>query len=370
MRTSVLLFFILVACSSEPDGAHSGDLAPRGALRNVDVTVIYPLPLPAQEDSLIAGGPLVKDVPVPELDERFPIASEAERRASLRVVALRVDPCAGETMPASATCRPSLRLVIQSLRREGGVLVARDGAMHTFFKLSTGQFAAILDELRAARAAHAGDPETRLDVHPLLVSEGLAGAHAQRLRALVEKYTVELVRVTHFRRLAGAPVRWSFRIRDRSSGGGWSDSPIVTTGVSEQTLTTIAGGRWDADIAPRPGHADDVTKMFKVAGREEMKTAFRAVVRALDPRAHSSETIDCASCHIAPDIAAFARTTQNIFVDDDPAHFISPFSLTAATHDDATAIAFDDIHMLSYAGAALNVSPRVANETAAVLEQL
>jgi GNAT superfamily N-acetyltransferase len=340
----------------------------RGALRNVDVTVVYPLP--ASEEDLIAGAPLLGDTPVPELDERFPLGSEAARRASLRVVALRIDPCSGETVPAAATCRPSLRLVIQSLRREGGALLARDGAMHAFFQLSPAQFAAVVDELRSARAAHAGDPETRLDVHPLLRSQGLGGEHAQRLRALVQEHAVALVRVTHFRRLADLPLRWSFRIRDKAQDGVWRDSPIVTTGALEQQLATFSGGRWDADITPRPAHADDVTKMFKVSSREEMQAAFAAVVRALNPRVHSSESIDCASCHIAPDIAAFARVTQRILVSDDPARFTSSFSLDAATHDDATAIAFDDIHMLSYSGAALNVSPRVANETAAVLEQL
>lgn len=340
----------------------------RGGLRNVDVTVIYPLP--ASEEDLIAGAALVGDAPVPELDERFPAGSEAERRASLRVVALRIDPCAGETTPSSATCRPNLRLVIQSLRREGGSLVARDGAMHAFFQLSAAQFSAALDELRAARAAHASDPETRLDVHPLLRSQGLGGEHAQRLRTLVQKYAVDLVRVTHFRRIAGSRLIWSFRIRDKSQDGVWRDSPIVTTGANEQFLATFSGGRWDADITPRPAHADDVTRMFKVSSREDMQSAFGAVVRALNPRVHSSESIDCASCHIAPDIAAFARVTQRIFVTEDPARFTSSFSLDAATHDDGTAIAFDDIHMLSYSGAALNVSPRVANETAAVLEQL
>ncbi len=82
MRAWLLLLIIVisVACSSGTNGPHNDDLANPGALRNVDVTVIYPLPEKA--DDLIAGGPLVKDMPVPELDERFPIESEAERRAS------------------------------------------------------------------------------------------------------------------------------------------------------------------------------------------------------------------------------------------------------------------------------------------------
>ncbi len=43
-----------------------------------------------------------------------------------------------------------------------------------------------------------------------------------------------------------------------------TNSLIGTTKATEQTLTTIAGGRWDALIEPELTHHDDPTSVFKV----------------------------------------------------------------------------------------------------------
>ena len=98
--------------------------------------------------------------------------------------------------------------------------------------------------------------------------------------------------------------------------------------------------------------------------------AFGATVRALNPRVHSSESIDCATCHIAPSVASFVRLTQAIEVASYDERFRSSYSLSFRSLSDEDAVAFENIHMSSYLGRVLNVSARTANETAAVLEML
>jgi hypothetical protein len=367
-------------------GGAAGALVPGpGLLRNVDVTVIYPLPAPGQAALLLGpadaakGGALLPSDAfegglAPELDERSPLGSDAERLASLRVVAVRFDPCEGQTAPPPASappCQADLRLVFQSLREGGGAVVAADGALHAFYRLNGDEFDDVLRELRAIRSERPGDPQGPLDVHPLLRGEGPDGPYARRLKALVTKHAgaANLTRLTDFRRLPQADFpQWAFEIRDRV-GGAWAASPIATTGVTRQQVTAIVGGTWNADVEPDLTHADDVTRAF-TAQRADMPAALGAVARVLNPRVHSSESIDCATCHLAFDVASFVERTQGFSVGDRPERFQSAYPLAAAPKSDLDVTAFDNLHMLSYSGASLSVTSRAANETAAVLEAL
>jgi hypothetical protein len=353
-------------------------------LQNVDVTIIYPLPAAAELDALLkpgdvglGGALLAADVfdqsHVPELDARAPLPDDSERLAALRVVAIRFDPCPGNVVPppSGATCTPELRLVFQSLEVDGAETSARDGAIHTFHAMSGTDFDAVVRALRDIRAEQAGDPPVPLDVHPLLRAQGPDGAYARRIRPLVLAHAgiSNLVRVTHFRReIMSTFPSWQFALRERVAGA-WQDRMIPTTTVTQQGLVTIVGGTWDASINPDVTAPDDPRRVLRAPSAERVP-AFAATVRVLNPRAHTSQSIDCASCHIAPDIAIFVRATQSLRVEDDPQHFQSIYPLDAVPKNSLAATAFDNIHMTSYSGRALSLSARTVNETAAVLELL
>lgn len=357
-------------------------------MRNVDVTIVYPLPNAGHAADLLAPksdagtGPFLAPSMfadgVPELDVVSPL-SASERRSSLRVVAVRFDPCFGVLYPPppGMTCEPDIRVVYQSIVDDGERLVARDGAIHVFYRLSPAEFADALTELRAARAERSNEPEGALGANPALVAEGPRGPYALRIQGLLERYATEknAVRVTHFVRTASeadAMTTWSFAIRERRGTGdaGFTDVVIPSTQVERQTLVTIVGGRWDADITPAVPLHDDVTHLFKVSSRAEEKEAFRASVRALNPRVHTSDSIDCATCHITQSVAVFAGATRGLDIGAYEERFRSRYSLDSTTMSDADATGFKNVHMLSYLGRVLNVSPRVANETAAILEVL
>ncbi len=365
-----------------PDAGVTPDGAGTTALRNIDVTIIYPLPAAGDLDALLkpgdvglGGALLTADAfdqrHVPELDGRDPLADDAARLAALRVVAIRVDPCPGTVVPAPAgtICAPELRLVFQSLKSDGTATSARDGAIHTFHALGPTEFDAVVQVLRDIRAERAGDPPVPLDVHPLLRDQGPSGAYAQRLRTLVLAHAgiANLVRVTHFRR---DPQRtmWQFALREISSGA-WRDGTVATLAVTQEQLVTIVGGRWDADITPAVTVADDPRSVLQVT-TDQAARAFSATVRVLNPRVHSNQSIDCASCHIAPDIAIFVAATRSLAIDSDPQHFQSAYPLDAVLKESGEAIAFQNVHMASYSGRTLSLSARTVNETAAVLETL
>lgn len=352
-------------------------------LRNVDVSVVYPLPSPRELNAMLRpedlgkGGPLLdasvfEGGTVPVIDDAATLAP-GERLKALRVVALRFDPCPGTLLPAKTPddCRPDVRLVFQQLTASGTAVAAADGAIHAFYQLSNADFQRVLDGLRATRAASLDAPEVPLGVHPTLAREGVSGAFAMQMKSLISSVAGlgTLVRVTHFEHLVtGAGQRWRFAIREKKNGV-WSSSSIATTSVMTQGLVTIVGGRWDADIEPVLTHPDDVTRVFKVSEAQEAE-AFRATARVLNPRIHSSESLDCASCHIAPDVAVFGESVRGLSLDAYTEKFRSSYSLGSTTKSRDEAIAFDNIHLFSYLGRGLNVSARTANETAAILEMI
>lgn len=365
-----------------PDTGVMPDAAGSAALRNVDVTIIYPLPAPADLDALLkpgdvglGGALLTADVfdqgHVPELDGRDPLADDAARLAALRVVAIRVDPCPGTVVPppAGTICAPEVRLVFQSLKSDGVQTSARDGAIHTFHTMSPADFEIFVQALRDIRAERAGDSPVPLDVHPLLREQGPGGAYAQRLRTLVLAHAgvSNLIRVTHFRRDSQRTM-WQFALRELSAGA-WGDGTIATLAVTQEQLVTVVGGRWDADTTPAITSPDDPRQVLNVA-LDQRPQAFSATVRVLNPRVHSNQSIDCASCHIAPDIALFVTSARSLAVDNDPQHFQSSYPLDAVAKDPQEAVAFQNVHMTSYSGRVLSLAARTVNETAAVLETL
>ena len=380
---------VACAATSSSGGASSGSSGgeppgtPSGAmLRNVDVTVIYPLPARDDLDALLApssigkGGPLVgKDVfangTVPELDEFASLPDDDARLAAMRVVALRYDPCAGVTMPPKepASCVHQLRLLFQSLDTSAPPARARDGALHAFYRLDAAAAAEVEGRLRSLRAERLSDPEVPLGIHPRLAEEGLAGPYATALRELVLAHAgpENLLRVTTFARVANAFFDWRFAIRERGPAG-FADGTVATIASGTQIVRTISGGRWDADLTPASGSPDDPTQVFKVK-LDEQASAFKATARVLNPRKHTSESIDCGSCHLAPDIAVFVERTQKLSLDPGE-RFTTQYSVDATTKPVDDSFALKNLHMLSYLGETLNVSARSANETAAVLEYL
>lgn len=175
----------LLSCSPVGTGAGKSPSPDTGtvALRNVDVTIVYPLPNAGHAADLLAPkddagtGPFLAPTMfadgVPELDAVSPLPA-SERWSSLRVVAVRFDPCFGVLYPPApgVTCEPDIRVVYQSIVDDGERLVARDGAIHVFYRLSTAEFADALTEFCAARAERSNEPEGALGVNPSLVSEG------------------------------------------------------------------------------------------------------------------------------------------------------------------------------------------------------
>jgi hypothetical protein len=233
------------ASAADAAATDGGSVSSTRALTMREVSVLFPLPPAGGLDGLLAadamgvGGPLVPALIYEQLPQLLLSVSAEVLYGQLRVIAARLDPCANRL--TNQPCQAEVRLVLQPLTVDGEATSAADAAIHAIYGVDAGEFARFLASMRALGD---GAPELArghgLGVHPVMAREGLDGAYARGLRALLLSAVGEgrLRRLT-FMQLSGRANVWIFGGFDRSSAGVYS--PTRIPGVDTPTRN-------------RPGH--------------------------------------------------------------------------------------------------------------------
>lgn len=393
LTTALLGLCLLPACPSSASvdagtdasasDAASGDVstridanadanAPPATLTMNDVSVLWPMPSSGLTTDFIsvtaegAHGPLLPArayVPIPQLVAFGEVAIDR-----LRVVAMRIDPCFRATI--TSACQPMVRLVAQptSDATEASTGFA-DAAIHLHYELTDAELRVFAQEVAAAR--HGMFQSAPLGVHPLLAAEGLTGAFANALRALVLEHlgADRLSRITFTTRTRTRSAQWEFGRVDRvGSSFVRVDLDTVLGTPDLQTLTAGVTGRYTLD--PETLSTDALTELYdepssyaavQVASRQALLDRAYAV---LNPERHTAESIDCSSCHIAGHVARGASEAWPTL--SPTTRFTSTLPLDAPT----APLPRDRIRAFGYFDQEPQVNQRTINETAATLEAL
>jgi hypothetical protein len=380
----------------------AGDGGPRpegGTLQMNDVSILVPLAASdVQRDTSMlkastpgVGGPLLAQAlydsatgedsgkpPAPGSPTPMPYAD-------LRVVAIRLDPCFAHIGPITdeKSCENQLRLVFQPLDGAvggGGAFTSVDGGVHVFFSLTRAEVVDMAASIASLRVASGrSDDLGPLAPHPIMVAEGLDGAFARGLFALVAAHAGpgNLVRFTRFQ--SNGPA-WFFSGFDIAKG---AHTPMViptlpsnTTSESFSNFSSTLEGLF----SPTTTASDNMqllanTTNAAAATPEARKAAFDAALRIENPGFHTPNTIDCASCHMT----ALARTVvgkahgldaagnPNLFQTTSP--FVSAADMKATTSANPPSTT-SNLHVFSYKDINPSIAPRVINETAVVVDYL
>lgn len=418
----------LAACSASTDDASGAETArdeelnEQKSLGMTDVTILYPQPPkwefvddmlgPTSEDAkgeLLPAAIFAKlaDLPAPKmigpdgnlidpgkkLFERW-----SEDFAYLRFVGIRLDPCFGETSNLGATgCTSTIRLVGQFLmkRQNGGGQPFFDNAssVHVFYKVSQADFAALAKEMLALRLSTGLPlqkalivPETQ-GVHPTLASEGLRGAYATKLKAIILKYAGEqnLDRIAfsvedrntqagsgYYQQPQQNPdTRWVF---GGFEYGGGSLRPMNIASLGDytglQTIDSFPRNRGDKEmvtIDPPIAIPDSLIGAFNPVKQPNGSLAFsdaekgKSSARKLqNPNDYTTKNADCVSCHMAKE-ALLGRDALTS----------SPLDFKSYTFRlDSSPNIFGPFRMFGWDQGRPVIAARVVNETANVLEFL
>jgi hypothetical protein len=422
------LFFgaVMAACSVSNDASDTelgrdDELNENKALGMTDVTILYPMPEkwefvddmlgPTSEDAkgeLLPASLFAKiaELPAPkmigndgnEVDPQKKLFEKwIDSFAYLRIVGVRLDPCFGESSNlGSPQCLSTIRLVGQFFfpRAQNGQSPVLDTAasVHLFYKLSQSDFATLAKEMLELRKS-TGLPlqkglisQQQDGVHPTLKAEGLRGAYATKLKAILLKYAGEqtLERIAfsvqdrvgqtggyYTQQQQNPDTRWVFGGFDYKSGNLVPQN-IASLGdyVGLQTVDSFPTQRGDkapVTVSPAITIPDSVLGAFNPVKQPNGSFAFtdmekgRAAGRKVqNPNHYSTRNTDCVSCHMAKHTLIGLREIPPSDLD-----FKSYTFRLESTHQ-----SFGPFRLFGWDQGRPVISQRVINETAVVLEYL
>ncbi len=355
-----------------------------------DLSILLPLPQDVGPDPMLRAGtqgvhgvlvPWAAYQSVPTLDMVF--RKKEDEYASLRVVAIRIDPC----FPAQhGGCRRQIRLVWQPLvsgRAEKPVITI-DAGVHTFYELTELEFDRLLKDLSKLKKETGIATEGPLWIHPALVKQGLQGPFLRSLHQIILNYVGEarMSRLT-FMLVRGASILWSFGGFDFAQD---SVSPIAIPRLELPVFSTqqsFFNSSFSSDdfqrsgLSPAPLGADTYNLLMRDSARirpkedqAEIIESLAAIYRIENPDFHSPETMDCVSCHVAQAARGFALNRFGQLAFPESVHALAYKSNFDLTNVSPSAWFTTNLHAFSYFQEEPSISQRVINEAAAVAASL
>ena len=241
---------------------------------------------------------------------------------ALRVVAARIDPCPS---PGSDQCAPEVRLVWQPVEHDSYTRewVARDAAIHSFYKLSHNEFDLLREDLWRIKKWLVSQGVTTtsaaLDIHPALKNKNTAHTFNQEIQQTLLNYTgnSNLEKVTYVALMA--PERWwRFGIFEKNANGAWNTTEIPRLEMTTEDIFNTAvedgvglGLEKGVDVIFNifPEEYPDSDNIFTVINkgyrfnderdREVFMGKLDAIARFRNPHDTNPDNLDCASCHFA-----------------------------------------------------------------------
>jgi hypothetical protein len=387
---SPILFILVAGCTSR-----SGKSPPDSVdLQVNDLSVLLPLPqTQAGLDAMLTPmSPALGGALLPEAT--FAAAQVSIDYTQLHAVAFRFDPCFGQlgAITDPSTCNNQLRVVFQPVFAgiDGGIATTADQAVHAFYSITRDQLIEAVDEMVAAREGDGIDYDLGpLAPHPIIATEGLDGALAQKLLAIVTRYAggSELARMTAFeveeiadgsQPIIGDGEFWELQSFDVAAGAVTPRS-IATIPGDVNTMSLSAGvNPLESSGSPATTSADNIAVLESMttasaATTTARQTAFDAALRVLNPHDNSPDTIDCASCHLAQPALTMVGEPLGMTATGDSAAFVADPSIPLADLAQTTQLVSSgvlNIHAFSYRDSDPMINQRVINETAANLAYL
>jgi hypothetical protein len=342
-----------------------------------DVSILVPLPasgdLPWRAAMTARGGALLPRDVFARIDRSvFKDIEDADEYDALRVVGVRFDPCF--TMSLTSPCQPQLRLVFQALSPEDDRGTV-DGAVHALYNLTTAEHTEVTESLRSlTELAPQNRAYAPLGISPSLRAQGMSGAYAQQLGAVITRYAgaANLARITFVTRTGARQGQWElggFHIRAFPATGFPAPGPITIHGDDgDDTIQLIGnrqfgpGHRFSISPAPLDPVASiglDSSLIAELPTTDKARLAVWAFAQN-SPRLTVPDTTDCASCHIAGHVSTALEDAG--------------FALAALDGGPRVVAGAermgDNLRAFGYFGKQPMVSIRTANETAAVLRAL
>jgi len=380
---------LLAACGST--AATAVDATPDSppiethALSMNDVSILLPLPVdPATPVMMSLNGIAEPLVPSTLFLSLVTLAMVAPKVPSpigfgdFQVVALRFDLCDRSTVgvcPAGVDGR--LRLILQPTYTSGGVTLANDLAVHTFFPIPAADLPAVVNELRALARIQDASADAPLGVSPAAAAGN--PEYLQRLTALVTRYASAdtLVRATSIGQEADSEAfAWIFGGFDRQGADFVSlQIPGIDTipfGDARGQKAQLTGGDVVYNIDPvvddPPGFMTAINGVaFGAASAEQRLAAVEALLAIQNPLLHDAVDTQCVACHVSTNLLPLRLGEVGLDPTTLAGYFQTSYNTTVSSIEDTDPRV---VRGFGWAASLPAISQRVANDTAEVLTEI
>lgn len=290
-----------------------------------DVSYLMPLPAKVGADNLLGleapgkGGPLLPAKFLASIPPLTVVSSEDEIARSLRVIAVRVDPCF--PLPTPQSCQRQIRLVWQPVQIGfHNQTSTEDAALHSFYVLTDDEFTAMLKELAAWKVKYNLRTEgLPLQIHPAWAKEGDRSAAFADFNLIIKKYAgvQNLTRVTSMV-LRGAGDMWAFAGFSVQNGKlQLFKVPRLDRSAQAFVNFAVPSDHFERGmISPAPAGDDTLNTVvtnsdkFKVGNEDLLRKELRATFRVENPTVFNPENMDCVSCHVAQTGRVWIQTNR------------------------------------------------------------
>lgn len=286
----------------------------------------------------------------------------------LRLVGVRFDLCdRSKPMPCDANADGVFRLVHQPVFNDGST---EDIAFHSFFPVPRSEVPRVVDTLRALARLQDVPTNGRLAVNQAIETNP---EFTQTLVELLRTYasTSRLFRLTLFGQLTNRPVvMWVFRGINKQ---GPSFVRIDIPDLQEIDQVALAASSVEFSLRPLADNPTGFVRAmslssYNLAPPSLQKESLEAMVATENPLLHTSDTVQCASCHVVTTLIADRTSTAGVPVTSLTNRYTSSsFDLTPLGDP---AVRFRTLRGLGYFGRSPLVAQRTINETANVIGEI
>ncbi|MBM4780999.1 MAG: hypothetical protein GQE15_25155 [Archangiaceae bacterium] len=363
----------LVACSGAMPVVDAGSPFDAGSYTPVesrqlglnDVTYLFPLvadagsPFPAPESM----------IPYPLFDRISTVPGDVVtdlRR--LQLVALRFDVCdRAATGPCPETADGVIRLVLQPTFNDG---TAEDVAFHAFYPVPRSEVPEVVDLFRALARLQDVPTASALKVNTALGTNAL---FTSTLVGFVRKYALasNIFRLTVFgQKTNQAALIWVFRGVERR---GDQFVRIQIPGIQEIDQVTLLFSSTEFRTMPQANEPKGFARAmnaseFRMASPADQREALEAMAASDNPTLHTSDTIQCVTCHVTTTVMADRLSIANVSAGTLTSRYTSTqFDLTPLGDDSAR---FRTLRALGWIRSSPLVAQRTVNETANVIAEI
>ncbi len=240
----------------------------------------------------------------------------------LRVVGLRFDLCdRALPVPCAEDADGVFRLVLQPVFAAPPQV--EDVAFHAFFPVPRAEVPVVVDELRALAALQDLPRGSALGVNTAFE---LSAGYRAKLGALVSRYakSAKLFRTTLFgQETEHAAVVWVFR-GEEVQGGVLQPITIPDVDAGTQEVLLFGGDSYMVTpLADAPaGFARVVMETsYRNATAAEQQESVRGLLVIDNPTRHTSNTVQCVSCHVATTLTGVRAADAGLALDAFPERY-------------------------------------------------